>query len=112
LYLATIDLAQDVVYCTCATLVFPGDAEVAGGSILETSMHVTQVAVAVVEVPQRAPLAPYRSHLRTSSTTQSAIIRVDTSEGITGWGEHNVIDCTIPVIGPSPEPEADFLTNG
>jgi len=53
-------------------------------------MRVTDVAVTVVEVPQTAPLAPYRSHLRSSSTTQSAIIRVDTDAGITGWGEHNV----------------------
>jgi L-alanine-DL-glutamate epimerase-like enolase superfamily enzyme len=53
-------------------------------------MRVTAVAVTVVEVPQTAPLAPYRSHLRSSSTTQSAIVRVDTDQGITGWGEHNV----------------------
>jgi len=53
-------------------------------------MRVTGVAVTVVEVPQTAPLAPYRSHLRSSSTTQSAIVRVDTDEGITGWGEHNI----------------------
>src|SRR5262245_16169551 len=53
-------------------------------------MRVTNVAVTVVEVPQLAPLAPYRSHLRSSSTTQSAIVRVDTDEGLTGWGEHNI----------------------
>jgi L-Ala-D/L-Glu epimerase len=53
-------------------------------------MRVTGVGVTVVEVPQTAPLAPYRSHLRSSSTTQSAIVRVDTDEGLTGWGEHNI----------------------
>ena len=53
-------------------------------------VRVTQVGVTVVEVPQTAPLAPYRSHLRSSSTTQSAIVRVDTDAGITGWGEHNI----------------------
>lgn len=53
-------------------------------------MRITDVAVTIVEVPQVAPLAPYRSHIRTSSTTQSAIVRVDTDAGITGWGEHNV----------------------
>jgi L-alanine-DL-glutamate epimerase-like enolase superfamily enzyme len=53
-------------------------------------MRVTDVTVVVVEVPQVAPLAPYRSHLRSSSTTRSAITRVETSEGITGWGEHNI----------------------
>lgn len=53
-------------------------------------MRVTQVTVTVVEVPQLAPLAPYRSHLRSSSTTRSAIVRVDADEGLTGWGEHNI----------------------
>jgi L-alanine-DL-glutamate epimerase-like enolase superfamily enzyme len=53
-------------------------------------MKITNVAVTVVEIPQVPPIAPYRSHVRTSSTTCSAIVRVDTDEGITGWGEHNV----------------------
>jgi len=53
-------------------------------------MRVTDVTVTVVEVPQIPPIAPYRSHIRTSSTTQSAIVRVDTDDGLTGWGEHNV----------------------
>src|SRR6478672_8006913 len=53
-------------------------------------MRVTDVTVTVVEVAQLAPLAPYRSHVRSSSTTQSAIVRVDTDAGITGWGEHNI----------------------
>lgn len=53
-------------------------------------MKVTDVAVTIVEVPQIEPVKPYRSHIRTSSTTCSAIVRVDTDEGLTGWGEHNV----------------------
>lgn len=53
-------------------------------------MRVTAVTVTVAEVPQIAPLAPYRSHIRSSSTTQSAIVRVDTDAGIAGWGEHNI----------------------
>ncbi len=53
-------------------------------------MHVTGVTVTIVEVPQTAPLAPYRSHIRSSSTTQSAIVCVETDEGLVGWGEHNV----------------------
>ncbi len=53
-------------------------------------MRVTEVTVTIVEVPQTAPLAPYRSHIRSSSTTQSAIVRVATDEGLVGWGEHNV----------------------
>ena len=53
-------------------------------------MQVISVSVWVVEVPQIAPIAPYRSHVRSSSTTRSAIVRIDTSDGITGWGEFNV----------------------
>ena len=53
-------------------------------------MRVTNVDVTVVEVPQIAPIAPYRSHVRTSSTTMSAVVKVETDEGLEGWGEHNV----------------------
>lgn len=53
-------------------------------------MRITNVEVSIVEVPQTAPLAPYRSHIRASSTTQSAIVRVETDAGLIGWGEHNV----------------------
>lgn len=53
-------------------------------------MRVTDVSVTIVEVPQTAPLAPYRSHIRSSSTTQSGIVRVETDAGLIGWGEHNV----------------------
>jgi L-alanine-DL-glutamate epimerase-like enolase superfamily enzyme len=53
-------------------------------------VRVTNVAITVVEVPQTSPLAPYRSHVRSSSTTRSAIVQVDTDAGITGWGEYNL----------------------
>lgn len=53
-------------------------------------MRVTDVSVTIVEVPQTTPLAPYRSHYRSTSTTQSAIVQVVTGEGLVGWGEHNV----------------------
>ena len=53
-------------------------------------MRITDVTVTIVEVPQIDPIKPYRSCARTSSTTMSAIVRVDTDEAITGWGEHNV----------------------
>lgn len=55
-----------------------------------TAVRVTNVSVVVVEVPQIAPIAPYRSHVRSSSTTQSGIVRIDTDQGLTGWGEFNV----------------------
>ncbi len=53
-------------------------------------MKIADVQVTVVEIPQIDPIAPYRSHIRTSSTTTSAIVRVETNDGLTGWGEHNV----------------------
>ena len=53
-------------------------------------MRIVRVNVTVVEVPQVPPVAPYRSHIRTSSTTQSALVRVETDSGLIGWGEHNV----------------------
>jgi len=53
-------------------------------------MKITNVTVTVVEVPQIAPIAPYRSHVRTSSTTMKGIVQVETDEGISGLGEHNV----------------------
>src|SRR5690349_9565865 len=53
-------------------------------------MKITGLQITVVEVPQIPPIAPYRSHIRTSSTTRSAIIRIATDAGLVGWGEHNV----------------------
>lgn len=53
-------------------------------------MRVTAVEVHIVEIPQIAPTAPYRSHLRTSSTTRSAIVLVHTDEQLSGYGEFNV----------------------
>jgi L-Ala-D/L-Glu epimerase len=52
-------------------------------------MQITDVRITIVEVPQIPPIAPYRSHIRTSSTTTSAIVCVETDAGLTGWGEHN-----------------------
>ena len=44
-------------------------------------MKISNVDVTVVEVPQTEPLAPYRSHIRTSATTTKGIVRVDTDDG-------------------------------
>lgn len=53
-------------------------------------MKITAIAVTIVEIPQTPIIAPYRSHLRSSSTTRSAIVRLDTDSGLIGWGEYNV----------------------
>jgi L-alanine-DL-glutamate epimerase-like enolase superfamily enzyme len=53
-------------------------------------MKITSIAVTVVEIPQTPIIAPYRSHIRSSSTTRSAIVRLETDAGLVGWGEYNV----------------------
>lgn len=53
-------------------------------------MRITAISITVVEIPQTPIVAPYRSHLRSSSTTRSAIVRLETDEGLVGWGEYNV----------------------
>lgn len=53
-------------------------------------MRVRDVEITVVEIPQKSPLAPYASRLRSTSTTRSAIVRLGTDEGLVGWGEYNV----------------------
>src|SRR3569623_1231871 len=53
-------------------------------------MKITAIAITVVEIPQTAVIAPYRSHVRSSSTTRSAIVRLETNTGLVGWGEYNV----------------------
>ncbi len=53
-------------------------------------MKITAVEVTLVEVPQIPPIAPYRSHIRTSGASTSAIVRLQTSGGLVGWGEFNV----------------------
>lgn len=53
-------------------------------------MKIGTVEVTVVEIPQVPPISPYRSHIRTSSTTTHAIVRLETDAGLVGWGEHSV----------------------
>ena len=53
-------------------------------------MRVTQVQIAVVDVPQTSVVAPYRSRMRTSSSTRSGIAIVETDQGLAGCGEFNV----------------------
>ena len=53
-------------------------------------MLVTQVSLTMVEVPQKPPIAPYRSRYRSSSTTRKGIVQVQTDAGLSGWGEFNI----------------------
>ena len=52
-------------------------------------MHITHCQIYLVEIKQTAPLAPYRSHIRSTDTTTKAIVELTTDTGIVGWGEHN-----------------------
>jgi L-alanine-DL-glutamate epimerase-like enolase superfamily enzyme len=53
-------------------------------------MKITAIEITIVEIPQTPVIAPYRSHIRSSSTTRSAIVRLATDENLVGWGEFNV----------------------
>lgn len=53
-------------------------------------MRITAISITIVEIPQTPIIAPYRSHLRSSCTTRSAIVRLETDAGLVGWGEYNV----------------------
>ena len=52
-------------------------------------MRINECQVLLVEISQTKPLAPYRSHIRTSDWTTKAIVRLKTDTGLIGWGEHN-----------------------
>ncbi len=53
-------------------------------------MKISEIQVRIVEVPQVAPIAPYRSHIRSSSTTTSGIVEILTDQGLAGLGEFNL----------------------
>ena len=50
-------------------------------------MMITGVESFFVEVPQNPPIAPYHSRYRGQSTTKSILIRLETDNGLVGWGE-------------------------
>jgi L-alanine-DL-glutamate epimerase-like enolase superfamily enzyme len=50
-------------------------------------MKISGVDSFFVEVPQKAPIAPYHSRYRGQSVTKSILLRVATDTGLVGWGE-------------------------
>jgi L-alanine-DL-glutamate epimerase-like enolase superfamily enzyme len=50
-------------------------------------MKISRVDSFSVEVPQKAPIAPYHSRYRGASSTKSILIRLETDTGLEGWGE-------------------------
>ena len=72
-------------------------------------MRIEDVRITIVEIPQIEPIAPYRSHVRTSSTTCSAIVELCCDHGLVGWGEFNVNFLPGTTAGPMQEQARDFL---
>jgi hypothetical protein len=72
---------------------------------------VVAVSVTIVELPQTSPLAPYRSHLRSSSTTQSGIVGITVEDGLTGWGgcDVNFLPNLSSALGPRQRPANSCL---
>ena len=50
-------------------------------------MEIRDIKISIVDIPQVSPIAPYRSHIRSSSTTTSGIVEILTESGLTGLGE-------------------------
>lgn len=50
-------------------------------------MKIAGVESFFVEVPQKPPIAPYHSRYRGQSTTKSILVRLETDNGLVGWGE-------------------------
>jgi L-alanine-DL-glutamate epimerase-like enolase superfamily enzyme len=50
-------------------------------------MKINRVDSFFVEVPQKAPIAPYHSRYRGASTKKAILFRIETDTGLAGWGE-------------------------
>ena len=72
-------------------------------------MRIDDVRITIVAVPQIEPVAPYRSHIRTSSTTASAIVELRCDNGLVGWREFNVNFLPGTAAGPLQQQAREFL---
>ena len=50
-------------------------------------MKIRRIELTPVYIPYEAPVAPYRSHCRETLGAASTIVRVETEDGLVGWGE-------------------------
>jgi L-alanine-DL-glutamate epimerase-like enolase superfamily enzyme len=50
-------------------------------------MKITQLHALTVRIPQKTPIAPYQSRYRATSEKESILIRLETDNGLVGWGE-------------------------
>jgi len=50
-------------------------------------MKIIQLHAVRVRIPQKPPIAPYQSRYRASSSKEALLIRLETDDGLVGWGE-------------------------
>lgn len=50
-------------------------------------MKIRSVQSWLVEIAQKAPIAPYQNRYKAGTSKESLIIRIETDDGIEGWGE-------------------------
>src|SRR5947209_18154832 len=50
-------------------------------------MKITQLHALRVRVPQKPPIAPYQSRYRATSAKECLLVRLETDNGLVGWGE-------------------------
>src|SRR5919199_5695584 len=50
-------------------------------------MKITQLDALRVRIPQKPPIAPYQSRYRATSAKVALLVRLETDNGLVGWGE-------------------------
>src|SRR5439155_19036988 len=50
-------------------------------------MKITQLYAMLVRIPQKPPIAPYQSRYRATSEKEALLLRLETDNGLIGWGE-------------------------
>jgi L-alanine-DL-glutamate epimerase-like enolase superfamily enzyme len=50
-------------------------------------MRITRLDALSVRIPQKPPIAPYQSRYRATSAKDALLVRLETDNGLVGWGE-------------------------
>jgi L-alanine-DL-glutamate epimerase-like enolase superfamily enzyme len=50
-------------------------------------MKITRLDAVSVRIPQKPPIAPYQSRYRATSSKDALLVRLETDNGLVGWGE-------------------------
>src|SRR6516165_8991206 len=48
---------------------------------------ITRLDAVRVHIPQKPPVAPYQSRYRATSAKEALLVRLETDDGLVGWGE-------------------------